>query len=60
MPDPQPADLFTHDFAPTPITEERGERAPKGAEPTVMVDAALFAIKNLWQRIQKHCCMDKT
>jgi len=47
MPDPQPADLFTHDFAPTPITEERGERAPKGAEPTVMVDAALFAIKEL-------------
>ena len=47
MPDPKPADLFTHDFAPTPITEERGERAPKGAEPTVMVDAALFAIKEL-------------
>src|SRR6056300_1148208 len=47
MPDPQPADLLTHDFAPTPITEERGERAPKGAEPTVMVDAALFAIKEL-------------
>ena len=47
MPDPQPADLLTHDFAPTPIMEERGERAPEGAEPTVMVDAALFAIKEL-------------
>ena len=47
MPDPQPEDLFTHQFAPTPITEERGERAPKDAEPTVMVDAALFAIKEL-------------
>ncbi|CAI8301297.1 MAG: 2-oxoisovalerate dehydrogenase subunit beta [Flavobacteriales bacterium UBA4585] len=47
MPDPQPADLLSHDFAPTPIMEERGERAPEGAEPTVMVDAALFAIKEL-------------
>ena len=25
-PDPSPEDLFTHDFAPTPITEERGNR----------------------------------
>jgi 2-oxoisovalerate dehydrogenase E1 component len=47
MPDPQPQDLFNHQFAPTPITEEKGERAPKNAEPTVMVDAALFAIKEL-------------
>ena len=47
MPDPQPEDLFNHQFAPTPITEEKGERAPKGAAPTVMVDAALFAIKEL-------------
>ena len=47
MPDPAPADLFTHQFAPTPVTEETGERAPKGAEPTVMVDAALFALKEI-------------
>ena len=47
MPDPQPEDLFNHQFAPTPITEEKGERAPKNAAPTVMVDAALFAIKEL-------------
>ena len=47
MPDPQPEDLFNHQFAPTPITEEKGERAPKNATPTVMVDAALFAIKEL-------------
>ena len=47
MADPQPEDLFNHQFAPTPITEEQGERAPKDAEPTVMVDAALFAIKEL-------------
>jgi 2-oxoisovalerate dehydrogenase E1 component len=46
-PDPEPSDLFTHDFAPTPITEERGERSPKGKEKTVMVDAALFAIQEI-------------
>lgn len=45
--DPRPEDLFTHDFAPTPITEEKGERAPKGKDKTVMVDAALFAIQEI-------------
>lgn len=45
--DPTPEDLFTHDFAPTPITEERGERSPEGAEKVVMVDCALFAIEEL-------------
>src|SRR5690606_36467750 len=36
--DPKPEDLFTHDFAPTEITEEVGERSPKGGEKVVMVD----------------------
>lgn len=45
--DPLPEDLFTHDFAPTPITEEKGERAPKGKEKIVMVDSALFAIQEI-------------
>ena len=45
--DPQPSDLFLHEFAPTPITEEKGERAPAGKQPTVMVDSALFAIREL-------------
>ena len=49
-PDPQPEDLFTHDFAETPITEEQGERAPAGRDKTVMVDAALFAIKELMHK----------
>lgn len=47
--DPRPEDLFTHDFAPTPITEEKGERSPAGKDKTVMVDAALFAIRELLQ-----------
>jgi 2-oxoisovalerate dehydrogenase E1 component len=45
--DPTPEDLYTHVFAPTPITEEKGERAPSGKEPTVMVDSALFAIQEI-------------
>jgi 2-oxoisovalerate dehydrogenase E1 component len=49
--DPLPEDLFTHDYAPTPVTEEKGMREPHGKEPTVMVDCALFAIKEL---LQKH------
>ncbi|MFN9325756.1 MAG: thiamine pyrophosphate-dependent dehydrogenase E1 component subunit alpha, partial [Flavobacteriales bacterium] len=47
--DPTPADLTTHMFAPTPVTEEKGERAPADREPTVMVDSALFAIRELMQ-----------
>ncbi|MDX1462666.1 MAG: thiamine pyrophosphate-dependent enzyme [Marinirhabdus sp.] len=45
--DPTPDDLFTHDFAPTPITEEKGERMPEGGEKVVMVDCALYAIEEL-------------
>jgi 2-oxoisovalerate dehydrogenase E1 component len=45
--DPRPEDLFTHDYAPTPITEEKGERAPAGKEATVMVDSALFAMQEI-------------
>ncbi len=45
--DPKPEDLFTHDFAPTPITEEVGGRSPEGADKVVMVDCALFAIEEL-------------
>jgi 2-oxoisovalerate dehydrogenase E1 component len=45
--DPSAEDLFTHDFAPTPITQEVGERTPKGADKVLMVDCALFAIEEL-------------
>ena len=48
--DPLPEDLFTHVFAPTPITEEQGNRTPEGKQPTVMVDSALFAIRELMQK----------
>ena len=45
--EPLPEDLFLHEFAPTPITEEKGERSPIGKQATVMVDSALFAIREL-------------
>ena len=49
-PDPEPEDLFTHQFAETKITKEVGERSPKNKESTVMVDSALFAIKELMSK----------
>lgn len=48
--DPKPEDLFTQDFAPTPITEEVGERSPKDADKVVMVDCALFAVEELMRK----------
>lgn len=54
--DPEPKDLFTHDFAPTEITEEKGEREPKGAEKVVMVDCALFAVEELMKK-HKECLL---
>jgi len=46
-PDPTPSDLFTHRMAPTTATEERGTREPAGRERTVMVDSALFAVREI-------------
>lgn len=48
--DPKPEDLFTHDFAPTPITEEVGERNPEREDKVVMVDCALFAVEELMKK----------
>ena len=48
--DPRPEDLFTHDYAPTSIVEETGNRAPQGGEAKVMVDCALFAIQELMEK----------
>ncbi len=48
--DPKPEDLFTHDFAPTPIIEEVGERNPSREEKVVMVDCALFAVEELMKK----------
>ncbi|MEX0811930.1 MAG: thiamine pyrophosphate-dependent enzyme [Chitinophagales bacterium] len=49
--DPKPEDLHTHIFAPTPVTGEKGQRSPAGAEKVVMVDAALHAVDEI---LKKH------
>ena len=51
--DPTPEDLFTHDFAPTSITEEVGERNPEREDKVVMVDCALFAVEELMKKHQE-------
>lgn len=45
--DPNPSSIQDHIFAPTPILEEKGERSPAGKKKTVMVDSALFAVREL-------------
>jgi len=45
--DPDPISVYDHEFAPTPITEEKGFRKPKGAEKVVMVDAGLHAVDDI-------------
>lgn len=46
-PEPEPSSVTDYIFAPTPITEERGTRQPEGKKPTVMVDSALFAVREI-------------
>lgn len=50
-PDPEPEDFDSHEFAPTPIVEEKGNRSPKKGEKTLMVDAALHAVDEI---LKKH------
>lgn len=45
-PEPEPATAADHVFVPTPVTEETGERSPANGQKIVMVDAALFAIRD--------------
>ncbi len=48
--DPDPTSITDHYFAPTPITEEKGVREPKGKQKTVMVDCALFAVREIMEK----------
>ncbi|MEO6819417.1 MAG: thiamine pyrophosphate-dependent enzyme [Ginsengibacter sp.] len=48
-PEPDPLNVSQHIFAPTTVTEEAGIRAPVGKEKVVMVDAALFAIREIME-----------
>ena len=46
-PDPDVNTFVSHEFADTPVTEEKGERSPKGAEKVIVVDAALHAVDDI-------------
>ena len=48
-PEPDPATVQDFVFVPTPVTEEKGQRTPAGSEKIIMVDAALFAIREIMQ-----------
>ena len=48
-PEPDPTTVSEYVFVPTSVIEERGERAPEGNEKVLMVDAALFAIREIME-----------
>jgi 2-oxoisovalerate dehydrogenase E1 component len=48
-PEPDAGTVSDFIFAPTTVTEEKGERSPAGKEKIVMVDAGLFAIREIMQ-----------
>jgi 2-oxoisovalerate dehydrogenase E1 component len=48
-PEPDTATVTDHVFVPTPVTEEKGQRQPAGNEKIIMVDAALFAIREIME-----------
>ncbi len=48
-PDPSPEEVENFVFVPTPITVEKGNRAPIENEKILMVDAALFAIREIME-----------
>ena len=48
--EPNPSSVEEHVFAPTTINEEIGERNPTGNEKILMVDAALFAIREIMEQ----------
>ncbi len=47
MPDPETDSIYDHIFAPSPVTEELGQRVGNSKDETVMVDCALHAIEEL-------------
>ena len=49
-PEPDPSSVSDYVFIPTPVTEEKGERSPSGKEKIMMVDAGLFAIREIMEQ----------
>ena len=48
-PEPLAETVAEHIFAPTLVLEEKGERSPIGKDKILMVDAALFAIREIME-----------
>jgi 2-oxoisovalerate dehydrogenase E1 component len=47
--EPDASSVLEHIFVPTPVTKETGERAPSAAPKILMVDAALYAIREIME-----------
>jgi 2-oxoisovalerate dehydrogenase E1 component len=50
-PDPDPASVYQHEFSPTPVVAEKGNRHPAGAEKVTLVDAALHAVDDILRTV---------
>ena len=50
--EPDPKRIEDYVFLPTPVKEEKGERMPPRKEKIMMVDAALFAIREIMEENQ--------
>ena len=48
-PEPDPSTVSNYVFMPTPVLAEKGERNPANKEKVLMVDAALFAIREIME-----------
>ncbi|TAL51483.1 MAG: tungsten formylmethanofuran dehydrogenase [Chitinophagaceae bacterium] len=48
-PEPDPQKITDYIFVPTPVIEEKGDRSPAGNEKVIMVDAVLYAIRELME-----------
>ena len=48
-PEPDPATVADFVFVPTPVIEEKGNRSPADKEKVLLVDAALFAIREIME-----------
>lgn len=47
--EPDPSTVMDHIFVPTPVVKETGDRSPAGKEKVLMVDAALYAIREIME-----------
>lgn len=48
-PEPDAGQVTEYVFVPTPVTEEKGERAPNGNDKVLFVDAALFSLREIME-----------